>query len=76
MVKTVWKTRNKICFEGKTVNNPIEIVCYACSLMRYWAGLYAKGDKERLVEGVNVMLKIAMKLISKTKAPGDTMMQI
>ena len=44
--------------------------------MRYWAVLYAKGDKERLVEGMNVMLKIAMKLISKTKAPGDTMMQI
>jgi hypothetical protein len=39
--------------------------------MRYWAGLYAEGDKERLVEG-----KIATKLISKMRAPGDTMMQI
>ena len=58
------------------LNNPIEIVCYACSLMRYWAGLYAEGDKERLVEGVNFMLKIVTKLISKTRAPGDTMMQI
>ena len=44
--------------------------------MRYWAGLYAEGDKERLVEGVNFMLKIVTKLISKTRAPGDTMMQI
>lgn len=51
------------------MDNPIEIVCYAYSLMRYWAGLYAEGDKERLVEGVNVMLKVATKLISKTRAP-------
>lgn len=58
------------------MNKPIEIVCYACSLMRYWAGLYAEGDKERLVEGVNVMFKIATKLISKMRVPHDTMMQI
>lgn len=43
----VWKTRNDICFEGKIVNNSVEIVCYACSLMRYWACAYMGRETRR-----------------------------
>lgn len=30
--------RATLCFEGKSVTNPVTIVCFACSLMSYWAG--------------------------------------
>jgi hypothetical protein len=33
--------------------------------MRFWTGLYADGDPEMLIDGVNVMLKIAVKLLTK-----------
>jgi hypothetical protein len=66
----MWKARNKLCFEGKSVQNPISIVCHACALMCHWAGLYQKEDKELLEAGVNTMLQIALKLLcKKTKPP-------
>jgi hypothetical protein len=33
--------------------------------MNYWAGLYAEIDKTTLEAGVNMMLKIALKLLNK-----------
>jgi len=51
----IWKTRNKICFEGKTIHDLASIVCYACALMSYWAGLYPDVDKEALEVGINTM---------------------
>lgn len=41
----ILKTRNKACFEGKIVKHLVEIICYACTLMRYSAGLFAEMDK-------------------------------
>lgn len=67
-----WKSRNKACFEGKYIQDPATIVCYACMLMGYWAGLYMGVDKEELVEGINTMLKIAAKLVSKKKKTKGT----
>lgn len=63
----IWKTRNAICFESKIVSNPITIICYASSLMCYWAGLFLEDDKEALVAGVNKMLAIAVKLLCKKR---------
>ena len=60
-----YKVRSKACFEGKLIKNPIEILCHACALMRFWADLYADGAKEALIEGVNTMLKIDVKLFTK-----------
>lgn len=45
--------------------NPVTIVCFACSLMSYWAGLFLDDDKEALVPGVNMMMEIALKLNKK-----------
>lgn len=58
----IWKSRNKACFEGKIIKNPLEIICHACVPMNYWAGLYAEVDKEQLVDGTNLMLKLAKDL--------------
>ena len=67
----IWKTRNKVCFDGKKFQNSIEIICYACTLMRYWTGLYAEVDREMLINGVNTMLRVATEILtSKRKNTG------
>jgi hypothetical protein len=38
--------------------------------MSYWAGLYKDEDRKILEEGVNTLLRIAIKLTSK-KSPGN-----
>ena len=43
----------------------LEIICHACALMCSWAGLFSEDEKKMLIEGVNAMLKIAIKLLSK-----------
>jgi len=35
-----WKTRNDACFNAKMIHHPAEIVCHACALLNYWAGLH------------------------------------
>lgn len=61
----IWKARNKACFEGKTIQSPISIICHACALISYWEGLFLEGDKELLIAGANQMLKIALELLNK-----------
>jgi hypothetical protein len=52
----IWKTRNKVCFEGKMINDPILYYArYACALIGYWVGLFAEIDKEALITGANTM---------------------
>lgn len=61
----IWKARNRACFEGDLIKNPVEILCHACAFTRFWAGLYAKDDKEILIKSVNAMLKITVELLTK-----------
>ena len=61
----IWKTRNKPCFDGKLLNNAIEVICHVYTLLRFYADLQNDGDKEMLINGVNAMLKIALKLLAK-----------
>jgi hypothetical protein len=61
----IWKTRNGVCFEEKSINNPIEILFMACSFMRYWAGLYPEITKKMIEAGVNVMMKTAFQIIKR-----------
>ena len=63
-----------MCFEGQVVNNPITIICYACSIMSYWAGLFLEDDKEALIASANTMLKIAMKLLDKKALKKDQLL--
>lgn len=64
---SIWKARNKLCFEGKLVKSPLSIICNACELMSQWAGLYPEEDKEMLINGADLMLKIAIKLLKEKK---------
>jgi hypothetical protein len=61
----IWKARNMACFEKKLVNNPMDIVFFACSLMRYWAGLYPEHSQQVISEGVELMIHRAIKLLRK-----------
>jgi hypothetical protein len=36
---TIWKGRNKTCFEKKQIKNPGEFLFVSCACLRYWAGL-------------------------------------
>jgi len=56
------------------VTNPATVVCYACALMGYWAGLFLGADREALDAGVNTMLAIAVKLTSKKKTKQDQLL--
>jgi hypothetical protein len=40
--------------------------------MSHWAGLYLAEDKDTLITGVNAMLQIAVKLLSRKAKPGET----
>jgi hypothetical protein len=35
----IWKARNKACFKEILIKSPRDIICHACALMSYWAGL-------------------------------------
>ena len=47
------------------MNNAIEVICHVYTLLRFYADLQNDGDKEMLINGVNAMLKIALKLLAK-----------
>lgn len=34
----IWKCRNRAVFDKKLIKSPMEIICHACALMKYWAG--------------------------------------
>jgi hypothetical protein len=55
----------------KKLRNPIEIVCHACALIKFWEGLQKEVDKEALIQGVETMFKIAVQLLSENR-PADS----
>lgn len=64
----IWKSRNRACFDKKIIKSPLEILCHASSPMIYWAGLYDEMEREQLVEGANLMLKVAKEVLGKQTA--------
>lgn len=58
-VGAIWRYRNKVCFDKKLIKGSLEIICHACALMRHWTGLYAEMGREKLIERVNTMLRVA-----------------
>jgi hypothetical protein len=68
----IWSTRNSICFEKKEFKNPCEIIFLACLFIRYWSGLYIGVRQELIEKGVQMMIRVAMKILEKkasTSAP-------
>lgn len=60
----IWKTKNKACFEKKMVKNPPEIIFHSCAVMRYWAGLFDDQERAQLIEGSELMLKVAKEVLA------------
>lgn len=63
----IWKARNNPCFNKKLIKNPLEIICHAGALMNFWVGLYPELDREAIEDGVNLMLKVALEIMSTKK---------
>lgn len=45
----------------------MEIVCHAGALMKFWIGVFAELDREKLEEGVNSMLKVALEILASKR---------
>ena len=62
----IWKTRNRVVFEHKMIiKHSLEIICSACAIMHYLAGLYPDSMKEIIVAGVDSMMKVALKILGR-----------
>jgi hypothetical protein len=48
----------------KLIKSPAEIICYACSFLRYWAGLQKENDKAVIpeAEGAHTLQATALAL--------------
>lgn len=53
---SIWCARNKACFDKKIIKNPLEIICHAGALVKFWACLYQEMDMEAIEKGVDHML--------------------
>lgn len=67
---------NKACFDGAIIKNPVEILCHAGALMRFWACLYAEVDREMLINGVNTMLRVAVELLLPQDVAGGNVKRL
>jgi hypothetical protein len=56
---TIWKLRNRACFEGKLIKSPIELILYATVFMNYWAGLNSVADQENIRRGARNLVNVA-----------------
>jgi hypothetical protein len=56
---TIWKLRNRACFEGKLIKSPIELILYATVFMNYWAGLNSVADQENIRRGAGNLVNVA-----------------
>lgn len=72
----IWKARNKACFEHKLIKHPAEIVCHACSLMFFWAGLYKADVQEQIADGVKLLLSMACRILTSQRRTPTTPLRI
>ena len=63
----VWKTRNRACFEKKYISSPLELICYMCAFLRYWAALQKENMKQVVEEGARCIQDFATKM-QKTRS--------
>jgi hypothetical protein len=56
----IWKLRNRACFEGKIIQNPTELICFAVVFMKYWAGLNMQADGDALRRGADAIQGVAL----------------
>lgn len=73
MCWATWKARNKACFENKLIKHPAEIVCHACSLLIFWAGLHKEELQSQIKEGVGALLALACQMLSTQRRSSPRM---
>jgi hypothetical protein len=62
----IWNIRNRITFDKFHLKSPSVITFYSISLLIYWAGLQKDAaDKERLIEGANMLKQVATSVYSR-----------
>jgi hypothetical protein len=57
---SIWKLRNRACFEGKIIQNPSELICFDVVFMKYWAGLNMQADGDALRHGADAIQGVAL----------------
>jgi len=65
-----WKTKNNICFEGKRVKTPTELVCLISSTISYWAGLQKEAMSAQMEYGAEVLKKTALRFHQHERMDG------
>jgi hypothetical protein len=60
-----WKARNKVCFQKKLMENPINILFSVCAFIWYWVDLYHEETQQLIKDGVEVIMNTTLKLIGE-----------
>lgn len=71
---SIWKGRNKTCFEHIALRNPVEIITHACAFMSYWVGLYASEMQNNIMEGFKLLPSCAHKVMVQTNRPAPLLL--
>jgi len=61
----IWRIRNSVCIESKSVKSPTKIICMICSFITYWAGLQKVDMEKQLVQGMDIVNKMALSFHKK-----------
>jgi len=64
----IWKKRNEVCFENKSLKHPTDIILYACALMTYWAGLYGSDMQGKILDGVKILISCVHKVMAQLRS--------
>jgi len=64
----IWKRRNEVFFENKTLRHPTDIILYACALMTYWAGLYGSDMQGKILDGVKILISCVHKVMAQQRS--------
>lgn len=60
IIWTIWKSRNKACFENKFPRDPTDLVFMACSWVDSWASLQKlEANRRRLQLGARLIRQVA-----------------
>jgi hypothetical protein len=63
----IWKLRNRACFEGKVIQSPVELICFAVVFMKYWAGLNVQADGDALRHGADTIQQTALSSVRSNR---------
>jgi len=49
------------------VETPAEIICHACSFLKFWTGLHKEEFQAQIRDGVDVLLSVACQMIANPR---------